>query len=160
MENKIESIQPISEQEVNLIAENNEKAVEKLQMLINYQKVVKAHQADIDAAWKVLEKAMIDNGITQLKGDYGTIYQTERISWTYEDEKLPKKFFNDNTPEVFEGFDWDSGELNQEQREFLKEKFATKSVNTKRLTDTYKLEGRAPRGAKVKKTVSITKRLK
>lgn len=77
--------------------------------------------------WAGIERHMIDNGIKNVKGDWGSLTIAERHSWITTNE-LPKKF--------------------------------TKVVaDTKKLTDTFKLEGKEPKGAHLTYKYNLVKRL-
>lgn len=99
------------------------------------------------------------------------------IQWTEAQKKLKEanaqnEAFFDNLKDVMESNgtksikgDWGSITLAERigwdiDEEELPKKFFKKVVDTKKITDTFKLEGKAPKGATQKVTKYITKRFK
>lgn len=55
-------------------------------------RVLATAQKQINDTWKQVEKAMIDNNIKTIKGDWGSITVAERTSWDVDMNILPKRF--------------------------------------------------------------------
>lgn len=90
----------------------------------------KAIKENIDAFWKGIEEQMIKNDIKSLKGEWGSLTIAERIGWEI-------------SPLLT-----------------LAPKFYKKVVDLKKLTDTFRLEGKPIKGATPKYTKYLTKRIK
>lgn len=80
--------------------------------------------------WKTLEKQMIDNDVKSIKSE----------EW--------------GSITIAERTGWDIDES------LLPAKFYQKTIDKKKITDTFKLEGKEPKGCSVKYTKYLTKRLK
>ena len=53
----------------------------------------KALQDKLDGEWKRVESLMIENGVKQVKGDWGTLTIAERLNWSIDQEALPPRFW-------------------------------------------------------------------
>lgn len=53
----------------------------------------KALQDKLDSEWKRVESLMIENGVKQIKGDWGTLTIAERLNWSIDQEVLPPRFW-------------------------------------------------------------------
>lgn len=84
----------------------------------------------IDSFWRSVEQQMIAHDVKSIKGDWGSITVAERIGW-------------DINP-----------------LEELPPKFYKKVPDLKKMTDYFRLEGKEPKGARVKYTKYLTKRIK
>jgi hypothetical protein len=90
----------------------------------------KETQQQIANFWKNVEKGMIEHNIKSIKGDWGSITIVERLGW-------------DISP-LLE----------------LPAKFYKKVPDLKKMTDYFRLEGKAPKGAKPKHTKFLRKDIK
>lgn len=84
----------------------------------------------ISSFWRSIEQQMIAHDVKSIKGDWGSITIAERIGW-------------DISPLLT-----------------LPPKFYKKVPDLKRMTDYFRLEGKAPKGATPKYTKYLTKRIK
>lgn len=57
-----------------------------------FVKQAKALQSQLDAAWALVDQQMKSRGISQVKGDWGTLSQAERKTWK-ADDTLPPRFY-------------------------------------------------------------------
>ena len=82
------------------------------------------------SVWREVEKTMLDNDIKSVKGDWGSVTIAERMNWQIDDI------------------------------EAIPKKFIKKVVDTKKLSDTYRLENKPIKGATPAYSKYLTKRLK
>jgi hypothetical protein len=98
---------------------------DQFRQFIELQKSFNEKSAEV---WKNIERQMIEADIKSIKGDWGSLTITERLSFTTS-EDLPAKFYK-------------------------------KVVDSKKLADTFRLEGKAPKGAEPRYTKYLTRRIK
>lgn len=98
--------------------------------ITNQIQELKDQQLLIDTTWKEIEKAMVENDIKSIKGEWGSITIAERDVFSSKDlESVPRKFIK-------------------------------KALDTAKVKTFYTLEDKLPKGVDHKVTKYLTKRIK
>ena len=76
-----------------LVEKQAQVAVALEQQLSSKVAEYKALQDKLNEEWNRVESLMIENGVKQVKGDWGTLTIAERLNWTIDKEVLAPRFY-------------------------------------------------------------------